>query len=298
MNHIYIVNCSLPYLFEGVEGCQLMNCNGRISLARRLMNRFGRESVVPENMSSYDRLKDADCVIFFADTTRFLLRCRHIEEVVPQTAVLHLYLWNPASYYDEWISDVGSRWHVWTFSEEESLRHGMLYGETFYNKDLAFASSVDTDLFFVGLDKGRKFILTQLAQSAKAQGLTADIRIVDTIRSRFSRAYSPRMGYDDVRKHIASSRTIIDIVQKGQTGLTQRVVESLFFRKKLITNNQRITKAPFYSRSNIFLLGVDRMEDLGEFVRSPYEVSEFDADHYDVRKWMERMLNTREFNGQ
>ena len=121
--------------------------------------------------------------------------------------------------------------------------------------------------------------------------------MVDNIRSIYSSKYVGRMSYDEVRKRIARTRALLDIVQLNQSGLTQRVMESIFFRKKLITNNVFIKNYNFYSPNNIFVLGEDDYSHLREFILSPYaDVDCFDASIFDVHQWLDRMINYEEFH--
>ena len=292
---IYIVNCGLTYIFNGVDECDLLSCNARMSLIERIRNKITAVENVPEDMVQYKKLSDADHIIFFADTKRFVLRCNHIEDSVKNDTKLHLYLWNPMSYYADEIKNVSNKWHIWTFSKEEARTYKMLYAETFYNKLLVEESPVETDLFFVGKDKGRKAILESLKKDAVDDGLVTDINIVDGVKCMYNHKYSHKLPYDEVRKRIARTRALVDIVQEGQTGMTQRVLESLFFQKKLITNNLSIAEMPFYNASNIFLLGKDNKRELKRFVEGAYQDIEFDIDEFDVKKWLSGIINCKEF---
>lgn len=292
---IYIVNCGLSYIFNGVDECDILNCNARMSLIKRIRNIITAIENVPEDMAQYEKLSAADHIIFFADTKKFVMRCNHIENSVKNDAKLHLYLWNPMSYYADIIDDVSKRWHIWTFSKDEAQKYNMLYAETFYNKLLVEKAPIETDLFFVGKDKGRREILESLNKVAMDAGLVTDINIVDGVKCLYNPKYSHKLPYDEVRKRIARTRALVDIVQEGQTGMTQRVLESLFFQKKLITNNYSIIEMPFYNSSNIFLLGKDDKQDLKRFVERVYQDIEFDIDEFDVKNWLSRIINSKEF---
>lgn len=50
------------------------------------------------------------------------------------------------------------------------------------------------------------------------------------------------ISYQENLDNIRKSKCIVDVVQKGQIGLTLRPLESLFFKKKLLTNNKCIKK--------------------------------------------------------
>ena len=85
------------------------------------------------------------------------------------------------------------------------------------------------------------------------------------------------------------SKSILDIVNPNQSGLTLRVMESLFFKKKLITNNLFISEYDFYNSQNIFILGKDREEDLHDFINSNYiDVDDSIVTSYDYHNWVKR----------
>ena len=291
----YIVNCGLSYIFREVEGCELLNCNAKMSLITRIKNWITSNGVVPEDIAQYEKLSDADNVVFFADTKRFVSRCENIEKSVRDNTKLHLYLWNPMSFYVDDIDEVSEKWHIWSFSKEEAGKYNMLYAETFYNKQLVDNAPIETDIFFVGRDKGRRALLESLKKVAKDKGLVTDINIVDGVKCWFNHNFSHGLPYNEVRCRIARTKALIDIVQEGQTGMTQRVMEALFFRKKLITNNLSIINMPFYNADNIFLLGKDNKRDIKRFVEAPYEIIDFDIDEFDVNKWLSRIIDCKEF---
>lgn len=293
---IYIVNCTLPYLFRGIN-VSLLNTNASLSLCQRVKNRFATSPFVPENMEAYKQLEDADVVILFGDTKCFISRCLHIQQHVPSEAMLHLYLWNPISYYQDDFRLLDHRWTVWSFAKEEAEKNHLRYAETFYNKKLVVPADIQTDLFFVGLGKNRVGQILQIQEIASAQRLNADINIVDNLKRLYNSRYVKRMGYEEVRMRVARTKALIDIMQSGQSGMTQRVMEALFFKKKLVTNNAFVKKCRFYTPENVFIIGEDKWENLSEFVSTPCsDISGFDMTIYDVENWLQRIIQKEDFH--
>lgn len=292
-----IVNCTLPYLFEQVD-VELINANGTINLPTRCLNKFKKEPYIPESIEAYEVVKEADVVILFGSTSRFIDRCKHIEQFAKSNVSLNLYLWNPRQFYKDDPYKLSEKWRVWSFSRDDAKALDIRYAETFYNHSLVVDATPITDMFFVGLDKGRMQQIDALRQLALEQNLVADINVVDDVKRLFSRKYVGRLSYSEVRKRIASTRAIVDITQNNQQGMTQRVMEAIFFRKKLITNNKFVATCPFYTPSNVFVLGVDDTSELSNFVRSPYNNQlNFEVDVYDVKNWLRRIVNNEEFHG-
>jgi hypothetical protein len=186
---------------------------------------------------------------------------------------------------------------VHSFCKPEARSIGAIYADTFYNRSLYTDAPITSDVFFVGLDKGRGKLLEAIDNQLRKRNLIPDLHLVDNVKCRFNSKYSPRMPYNEVRQHIASTRAILDLTQENQFGLTQRVVEALFFRRKLITNNCCIREYAFYDANNIFIWEKDDLNRLTDFIHSPYiEPSHFDINKFDVQQWLNRVQNNLPFD--
>ena len=78
-----------------------------------------------------------------------------------------------------------------------------------------------------------------------------------------------RVDADLIAENIKQSRAILDIVQSGQSGITLRPMEAMFYNKKLITNNIYIKEYDFYNPRNIFILQERNINELNEFLELP-----------------------------
>ncbi|HCF38843.1 MAG TPA: hypothetical protein DER56_07285 [Thermosipho africanus] len=88
---------------------------------------------------------------------------------------------------------------------------------------------------------------------------------------------------------IGKSKAILDILSNPNDGLSLRPMESMFHRKKLITNSLLISNYDFYRSQNIFILGEDDLNKLPEFLNSPYEdIDEELIKKYDFKSWLSR----------
>ena len=87
---------------------------------------------------------------------------------------------------------------------------------------------------------------------------------------------------------------IFDYLQDDQTGLSLRPFESIFFNKKLITNNSNIKNYDFYRKENIFILNYDDISMLKSFVDSDYlELPKNIIDNYDFQSWSNRFFDIK-----
>lgn len=76
--------------------------------------------------------------------------------------------------------------------------------------------------------------------------------------------------YKEYLEMILRSRATLDILQKGQEGIGARPVETLLFKRKLITDYAGIQEYDFYRKENIFILGEDDFRRLPDFLMDPY----------------------------
>ena len=130
-------------------------------------------------------------------------------------------------------------------------------------------SVFENKAYFLGLEKGRKKNLDKLAQQLKKKDIVPDINIVKKYKLGIS-FYLGKKSYKENLRQVNRSKYIIDIVQEEQVGLTLRALESLFYGRKLITNNSNISNYNFYNPNNILIL--DTSYEIPEgFINSNYE---------------------------
>ena len=124
-------------------------------------------------------------------------------------------------------------------------------------------------------------MILNLAEELKENGINSKNIIIENEKD-----FVP---YEDYLKLLVKTKTILDIVDGNQSGLTLRCMEALFFNKKLITNNLDIENYDFYNPKNVFILGKDDMNNIKQFIDSPYElVDEKIVNYYDFDEWIKR----------
>lgn len=134
---------------------------------------------------------------------------------------------------------------------------------------------------FVGQDKGRKAQIESLDMQLKEAGI--------------ERGYVNICGpgtilYPDYLDLVSQSECIIDILQKGQNGLTLRPFEAMYFNKKLITNSREIVDFDFYNPSNIYVLGYDKRSLVEFFSEKSTPVDGKIKHKYSLEGWIERII--------
>lgn len=242
--------------------------------------------------------KGYDTVLLFDLRKNYSYYANKIEHVVDSQTRLIVYLLNPVMFSDDY-KNLSDRWEIWSFSETDAKQYGFKYGETFYDPsipDYYKDEPITKDVFFIGTEKGRKESIKMAEKELKSLGLKTDIRIADNTKALYNRNYSKYLSYDENCKEVASSKILLEIVQNGQTGLTLRSMESLFFQKKLITNNRYIKESPLYTPRNYFVIDDDEWGEIKAFVDSPSgQTNEKMRMEFTFKRWLERLLNNIEF---
>lgn len=144
------------------------------------------------------------------------------------------------------IKDFG--FQLVTFDPHDAVRYGMSYHNQFlrFPKPEELTCKVDIDFFFVGIPKDRESYLLKIKSFLEGKGYKCCF-IIPHSSDEF-------ISYEENLKYVARSRCLIDIYQCGQSGITRRPMEALFYNKKLITNNPEIRNFDFFHPNNIFIL--------------------------------------------
>lgn len=173
---------------------------------------------------------------------------------------------------------------LWSFDKADCNKFYMKYNPQFYMKNMNYSKSkIVQDAFFVGQDKGRLFILKDIEKGLKAAGYRTKFCIVGV--------NSKRMTYGQILDEISKSNVIVDVQSEGQSGITLRPMEALFYNKKLITNSPEIKQLDFYNANNVFVWGEDPMEKLNDFLISEYDMESCKYMYkYGLEGWVDRFF--------
>ena len=300
-NKILIIN---PNWIEGLwekNGCDVLWTRKNFNLFDKIINFFFSRFLRYDFFDRKNWWKDCldyETIIIIDSTKDTLNQSKIIENHVSPKTKLIFYMVNMASYTSN-LDLFSNRWTKWSFSRKDSLKNGLKYGETFFFK--GFSENLPTvktvyDSFFIGLDKGRLRYLNQTKKQYEDLGLHSLFYIVDNVKALFNKKYKKRLDYYAVIDLVNSSRSITEIVISGQEGLTLRAMESIFLKKKLITNNPEIRNKNIYNPNNIFILGKDNLKDLPSFLEKPYQdIDNKIVDSYIYSNWLKRLINDIEY---
>jgi len=182
-------------------------------------------------------------------------------------------------------------YEIWSFDEGDCVKYGFKHNSQFYFSDIKIENiKFEQDVLFVGKDKGRRKEIKEIEKKLKELGISADIRIVSDKKSRSCEPYDEPIDYMLLIEMIQQSKAILDVVQKGQQGMTARVLESIFLRKKLISTEADLCNKEYYDVENMYIWDKDG-RNLIEFINKPYIVNfknEAMRDNYSFHSWVSR----------
>ena len=197
---------------------------------------------------------------------------------------LILWIWNPCNDFifkkygaDKCIDE------FWTYDKAGSEKYGFSYNTQFYNKEFNIKeNNVKYDVVFLGFNKNREKIINDCKKKFEKNNVKCNFKIIYDIKDLLT--------YDEYLNFLSEGNVILDIVSDNVTGLTLRILESIFFHKKVITNNASIVNYEFYNKNNFFIINKDDINNLKKFVKSDYDLSNNQkyVDYYDFKSWLDR----------
>ena len=96
--------------------------------------------------------------------------------------------------------------------------------------------------------------------------------IENWIEERFVLGRKQWEPYELYLRDMVKSEVVIDLCRISQEeGLSYRIPEALFLNRKIITNRLIVRDEPFYSSDRVFLIGVDDISRLKEFLEKDIE---------------------------
>jgi UDP-N-acetylglucosamine 2-epimerase len=154
-----------------------------------------------------------------------------------------------------------------------------------------YCNSQNNGVFFIGLSKDREERILLLKNKFDELGIKNKIIIIDQNKPDYRKLYMP---YNQVLMEAQNSEVLLDIVAGEQSGATQRELEALYFRKKLITDNQNIKSRNYFNQNNIFLIDYSKdniLEGIETFLEKPFEDASSEVkEYYTIENWINRFI--------
>ena len=194
-----------------------------------------------------------------------------------------LWMWNPVSQSTP-IESFKQLAEVWSYSPSDCEAYDLHYNSQFYFDKLADKAEADrtqiqNKYYFFGRDKGRRDNLKKYADLIDQSGAQCVIRVFDSYEV---------YPYEEILESVLDCGGILDIYSQLNAGPSLRVMESLFWNRKLITNNLSLDQFDFFSNDNIYIIGKSNMT-IEEFIEMPYvPVDPKIKDYYRFSNWLQR----------
>ncbi|WP_239326536.1 hypothetical protein [Snodgrassella gandavensis] len=161
--------------------------------------------------------------------------------------------------------------------------------------------------YFVGLHVDTRIAAIEACANALMQN---GVSLNFNIKFRPSEAYKAaqyscrqihvipeNITFEDNLQHVNMADILIDIVNPVHNGLSFRVFESLYYQKKLITNNPQIKSYDFYHPDNIFIWRrAEDLQQIADFLAKPLiSINPDIVQKYSFANWIKNILNKPPF---
>lgn len=177
---------------------------------------------------------------------------------------------------------------VTSFDQGDCEKYGFIYHPLVMSEYTDFHTSniQKSDIYMLGMAKDRLKEIYAIYETLIENGLNVDM-ILGGVRKE-DRIYPDSITYLDGKMlsysenlaHIYQTKCILEIMQKGGSGYTQRGCEAVVYGKKLLTNNPLINLAPFYNNQYISQFANTKDLDLN-FVKSIPNTSHIEYSYKD-----------------
>lgn len=190
--------------------------------------------------------------------------------------------------------------YITSFDRKDCLNRGWGFYSGIYSKlsDLEPDGEYESDLYFVGADKGRLPLIYEVYDRMTALGLKCDFTVTGVkaqdIRSDTNITFNKWTDYKKVLKKACKARCLVDILQPGQDGATYRQNEAVVYGIKLITNYQNVYQERYYNPKQMQIF--TKADDIDvSFIKDNYSHEDFPYNGclapYNRLLWLRDQLN-------
>lgn len=160
--------------------------------------------------------------------------------------------------------------YIFTIDNDDAEKHGFIFTYSHFSMlSDSICTSIYTDLYFAGMNKGRINLFHGVYNYLNKNGVSCRYRItrVPKKERKYSGIiYNKWISYREVVEELKKSNCILEILTEGQSGASLRYYEAVCYNKKLLTNNKNVVNLPFYNPEYIHIF--EKPEDIDcEWVR-------------------------------
>lgn len=187
---------------------------------------------------------------------------------------------------------------IYTYNNTDALENIIFYKPTMYAKYNNLNYTLQTknrDFIFLGRDKGRSKSIISFYEQLK-DIYTFNIRILGGKGIFSTKKF---ISYKDYLQDMIECETIIEITSHSSQSVSLRIMEALFYNKKIITNNIGIIQLPIYEEIKKNVLFVDfehpNMDQIKLFQQKKIEkIDEKIIYKYEFSEWMKSFTGKAE----
>lgn len=245
-------------------------------------------------------LKDLEGTLIVFDSMIRIEFMQWLKEKNPRAKVIFWYWNNEKDYrlYPDELKDIACE--LWSFNKKDCEKYGLRYNTQFYGsyffetvENEIEKISIKYDLVFVGRNKGRNIQIEEMLGAATGKKINIyKYYVNDNVYKLPKEGIHKPLSYMEFLKVEMQGKAILDWVVEETSGLSLRVMEALYFHKKLVTNNRNILEYDFYHSDNIFVVGHDALEKLPDFLEKPYsKIKKEIRQSYQFNDWISRFNN-------
>ncbi len=260
------------------------------------------DSIIPRLCTK--RIPPNTDIVILSEVALLKVRKR-LSDLRKSGGVVVLFLYDPVSFFSESIQQIIKNYcsagiidRVYSFDKMDCQSYGFTYWEQVCSPPPLSSSGVRIthDLYFAGRDKGRFEDIRSTIQRVTAEGLKCFVRLPNLTPEKSAALgdilgdglHEEMLSYDRSIDEMLHSRAILDIVQESQSGVSWRVVEALYYNKKVVTNNKSILTNRYYDPRYIHYF--EHPEDIDiEWIGRDVTVDFKYQDDYSPLEFLERV---------
>lgn len=152
------------------------------------------------------------------------------------------------------------------------------YGFTYHPTVMSFTDIPDnpkleeTDILFIGKDKGRLSLLIEICDLLRNHGLICNFRLYGVPNEKRINVdgiyyYDKKLTYREILEYVKKTKCIIELMQPEAQNFTFRTWEALLYNKYLITNNKSLQESLFFCEKSMCV--IDNVSDITQsFINS------------------------------
>lgn len=215
-------------------------------------------------------------------------------------------MWHWNKIYVQEISpddSIAQQCEQWSFDPDDCEKYNFKFNTQYFSK-INFNESLEKkwDIYFLGTDKNRTEKLLKMENIFRSLGKKINFHIVKSHLDKINPCitYKNYISYKENLRNVIQSSVVLDIPISGQKGLTLRVLEALYYKKKLISFNEDLKRQSFYNPNNILILFEKDLEDntiykkIKTFIDMPYcetVENELAREYFSFEEWILRFGN-------